>query len=199
MRKQHSFRPTALSPLEDRLALSHFGIAPAALIHHIPRSVAPVTGHVLVLNGTISGTFVTTLNPLFLGTPSPVSNPVAGTTTTFRGSGTITGLGQVEVTGSLVTTATALGPRMTVETFTLTSAQGSVTLQLKNFLGSPTPAETSFSIINATGGFQGDTGTGTADLQMITKLIPVVPPVVSQGVFTLTLHSVPPTVHPIFF
>jgi hypothetical protein len=193
IRKHRSLRPTARSSLADRLALSQVGIAPAALLHHIPQSFAPATGHVVVLNGTISGTFVTIRNPHAVTPPSPVSNPVAGTTTTFRGSGTITGLGAVEVTGSLVTSANAVSPHVTVETFTLTTAKGSVTLELKKSPGSPATAATSFSIVKATGAFQGDTGAGTADLKMFSELIPVVPPVVLRGVFTLTLHYPPPS------
>ena len=61
---------------------------------------------------------------------------------------------------------------MLAVSFTLTTAQGSVTLQLKKSLGSPATAQTSFSIVKATGAVQGDTATGTADLQLISELIP---------------------------
>ena len=187
--KPRSFRPTTLSPLDDRLALSQVGLAPAALLHQVRQSVVPEAGHELALNGTISGTFVTT--------PSPVSNAVAGFTTTFVGSGPITDLGQVEVTGTLETPASASGPRSRVETFNLTTAQGSVTLRVNDFAGSPATAQPSFSIVKATGVFAGDTGTGAADLQFIREAIPVVPPGVTRGIFALTLHSVPPIGHPI--
>jgi hypothetical protein len=184
MRKHHSFCPNALSLLEDRVVLSQLGIAPAALVQPIPQSAAPVPQHLLALNGTISGTFVTTLNS--------ANNPAAGTTTTFQGSGTITGLGKVSVTGSLVKLLGPSGQLSTVETFTLTSAQGSVTIQLTNSApktGSPSAAQSSFSIVKATGAFQGAIGTGTATLQTITELVSVSPPTLARGVFTLTLNS----------
>jgi hypothetical protein len=186
MRKHHSFRPSAPSSLEDRVVLSHVGIAPAALVHSIEPSIAPVPGHVLSLNGSLSGTFITTNNT--------ANNLGSGTTTTFKGSGTLTGLGQLSVTGSLVNFVSPSGQLATVDTFTLTTAQGSVTIQLTKAAPTPgTPVETlsSFSIVKATGAFQGDIGTGTADLQTITDVIPLVPPTVARGVFTLTLKSNP--------
>jgi hypothetical protein len=137
----------------------------------------------LALNGTISGTFVTTLNS--------ANNPAAGTTTTFQGSGTVTGLGQVSVSGSLVKLVSPSGQLSTVETFTLTTAQGSVTIQLTSLAttSSTSAAQSSFSIVKATGAFQGAVDTGTASLQTITELVPVSPPTVARGVFTLTLKS----------
>ena len=140
----------------------------------------------LSLNGTLSGTFVTTLNS--------ATNLAAGTTTTFQGSGTITGLGQVNVTGSLVKLVGPSGQLSTVETFTLTNAQGSVTIQLTNSAsipGTPATVRSSFSIVKATGAFQGDIGTGTSSLQTITEVMKVVPPTVARGVFTLRLTSNP--------
>jgi hypothetical protein len=139
---------------------------------------------VLALNGTLSGTFITTHNP--------VSSGGASTLTNFQGSGTIAGLGQVKVTGLLATSVTATGQLSTVDTFTLTNAQGSVTIRLTNTAPKPGTngtTESTFSIVNATGAFQGDNGTGTADLQMIALTVPVSPPTVSRGVFTLTLRS----------
>ncbi len=184
MRMHHSFCPTALSPLEDRVVPSQLGIAPAAFVQSSSPSAPPVPERLLALNGTISGTFVTTLNS--------ANNPAAGTTTTFQGSGRITGLGQVSVTGSLVKLVGPSGQLSTVETFTLTTAQGSVTIQLTNSApktGSPSAAQSSFSIVKATGAFQGAIGTGTATLQTITELVPVSPPTLARGVFTLTLNS----------
>jgi hypothetical protein len=184
MRRLRSFRPTALSPLEDRLVLSQVGIAPPALVHHVHHFAASVPAHVLALNGTLSGTFVTTLNP--------VSSQAAGTTTTFQGSGTIIGLGQVKVTGLLETLASTSGQRSTVESFTFTTTKGSITIRVTNSApkpGTPNTVVSSFSIVKATGAFQGATDAGTADLQLISKAIKVSPPTVAQGVFTLTLHS----------
>jgi hypothetical protein len=143
-----------------------------------------VPQHVLSLNGTISGTFVTTNNS--------ATNPAAGTTTTFQGSGKITGLGDVSVTGSIVTAVGPSGQLSTVESFTLTAAQGSVTIQLSKAVPTPgtsSAAQDSFSIVKATGAFQGAVDTGSASLQTITELVPVSPPTVARGVFTLTLKS----------
>jgi hypothetical protein len=185
MRKHLSFRPTALSPLEDRLALSHVGTAPAALVHHIHRSASLTPpSHVLGLNGTISGTFVTRIGN--------AGNVTASTTTTFTGSGMIKGIGDVKVSGTLSRTVTPTGQPIVFESFTITTATGSVTLQLTNPVSKPSnppTLESKFSIVKATGAFQGDTGTGVADLQLFTEAINTVPPVVAKGNFTLTLRS----------
>jgi hypothetical protein len=160
LRKLRSFCPTALSPLEERLVLSQVGIAPSALEHHVPNFAAALPVHVLALNGTLSGTFVTTLNP--------VGIEPAGTTMTFQGTGTIIGWGQVKVTGFLETLTSTSGQRSTVESFTFTTTKGSITIQLTNSAPKPSTPNTvlsSFSIVKATGAFQGDTDAGTADLQ----------------------------------
>jgi hypothetical protein len=186
MRKHRSFHPTALSSLETRVVLSHIGLGHAALVHPIHHFAAPVSVNHLSLNGTVSGTFVTTITPL--------SNLAGGTTTTFQGTGSISGLGQVTVTGSLTTSVSATGVRSTVESFTLTTSQGSVTIQLTKPASTPTSPPTdqsSFSIVNATGVFKGATGTGTASLKTITEAVPTVPPTVARGTFTLTLNSNP--------
>jgi hypothetical protein len=183
MKKHHSFRPSALSPLEDRVVLSHGGIAQAALVQPVPTGGVPVSLHALALNGTISGTFVTTVGPV---------NGVAETITSFKGSGTITGLGQVNVSGSLVQVVSPTGQVSTFETFTLSTAKGSISIQLTTSpskTGTPGLAQSSFTIIKATGAFQGDVGTGTASLQTITQAVPVIPPTTAKGIFTLTLKS----------
>jgi hypothetical protein len=186
MRKLRSFRPTVFSQLEDRVVLSQGMMGPPALMQTLPPVSPPVSNHVLLLNGTLSGTFVTTINS---GT-----NSNAGTTTTFQGSGTITGLGQVSVTGTLVKLVSPTGQTSSTETFTLSTATGSITIQLTKsgpVPSTPSTAVSSFSIVKATGAFQGDIGAGTANLQTITDLVPVVPPTVAKGHFTLTLSSNP--------
>jgi hypothetical protein len=117
---------------------------------------------------------------------------VAGTTTRFQGTGTVAGLGQVDVTGSLVTQVNPSGQLSTTATFTLTTAKGSVTIQFATSgrIASPSATiQSSFSIIKATGAFQGDVGHGTATLRTLGELVPVVPPTVARGVFTLALNS----------
>jgi hypothetical protein len=183
MRKQHMFQPTALGALEDRIALSH--LAGAALVHHIQSFSPPVSVHQLSLNGTITGTFITTIGS---------SNTQSGTVTSFQGSGTISGLGKVTVTGTLETLLSPSGQKSTVALFTLTTSQGSVTLQLSH--SSPKPGvagvtQSAFSLVSATGAFKGDSATGIADLQTITELVPVSPPTVARGAFTLTLQANP--------
>ncbi len=186
MTKHRFFHPTTLIPLEDRVVLSQVAPATTALVQPVSIPPVPLPGHVLSLNGTISGTFVTTTNsPISLG---------KGTTTTFQGSGTITGLGQVNVTGSLATLVIPSGQNTTQEMFTLTCVQGTVTIQINQssaVVGTPQTATSSLTIVKATGAFQGDTGTGTANLQMFAELVPVTPPTVSRGVFTLSLQSNP--------
>jgi hypothetical protein len=187
MRRFRAFHPTALGPLETRVVLSHVGVASGALVQSMHGLAAPVTLNELSLNGTVSGTFVTTI--------IPGSNAATGTTTTFQGSGTISGLGQVTVTGSLTTLLSTTGQRSTMETFTLTDAKGSVTIQLTSQAPSPGSPSTvqSFSIVKATGAFQGDIGSGIASLKTITEAVPTVPPTVARGIFTLTLSSRPTT------
>jgi hypothetical protein len=183
MSKQHVFQPTALGALEDRIALSHVG--GASLVQPLASPLPPVSDHQLSLNGTISGTFVTTIGS---------SNAQAGSITSFQGSGTISGLGQVRVTGVLETFVSPTGQRTTLEQFTLTTSQGSVTLQLSRTApkaGAPGATQSTFSLISSTGAFKGDTANGIAVLQTITELPPVSPPTVARGVFTLTLQSNP--------
>jgi hypothetical protein len=189
MRKQHTFRPTALGALEDRMALSHVLVGPPAFVGPVAVPSTPAPGHTLSLNGTLSGTFVTTLN-------APITSALGTTTTLLNGSGTITGLGQVNITGTVTSSLTSLtGQRTILETVTLSNAQGSVTIQLSASSQTPGTAQTidsKFTIAKATGAFAGDIGTGTSNLQLIAEEIAVVPPTVARGVFSLTLHSNPP-------
>jgi hypothetical protein len=183
MIKHHSFHPSALDPLEDRVVLSHAAVAPVALLQPVS---SPVSSNMLALNGTITGTFVTTVNSR--------TNLSSGTTTIFQGSGSITGLGQVSVNGSLLSVVSATGQVSLQESFTLTNARGSVTIQLTKVIPAPSTSGivmTSFSIIKATGAFQGATDSGAATLQTITEAVAVTPPTVAKGVFTLTLRSNP--------
>ncbi len=183
MRKQRSFRATSLDNLEERIALSQVG--GSALVDQIQSLSPPVSVHQLSLNGTITGTFITTIGS---------SNSQPETITSFQGSGTISGLGQVTVKGVLETLVSTSGQQTTVEQFTLATAQGSVTLQLTKttpISGSPGATQSSFSIISSTGAFAGDTGSGIADLKMLAELVPVSPPTVARGVFTLTLKADP--------
>jgi hypothetical protein len=109
----------------------------------------------------------------------------------IQGLGTIAGLGQVSVTGSRVERVSLSGQLSTVETFTVSNAQGSVTIELTKLphsASTQSTATSSYSIVKTTGAFQGDIGTGTADLHTITEAIPVGPsPIVARGVFRLTL------------
>jgi hypothetical protein len=174
--------------LETRVVLSHLGLGHAALVHPIHYFTAPVSVNHLSLNGTVSGTFVTTI--------TASSNLAGGTTTTFQGTGTVSGLGQVTVTGLLTTSINATGVRSTVETFTFTTVQGSVTIQVSKpatTLTSPTD-QSSFTIVAASGMFKGATGSGTASLKTITEAVSTVPPTVARGTFTLTLKSNPTVV-----
>jgi hypothetical protein len=189
MRKHRSFRPAVSGALEDRVVLSQVGVLPPVLVNPpvLPPAPPVPAPHTLALNGTLSGTFVTTI--------STGSNSVRSITTTFQGSGTITGLGAVAVTGSMTTLESPTGVPSTVESFTLTAAQGSVTIQISTSpraLGATTTSISSFSIVKATGAFQGDSGAGTADLKLISEAINVTPPTVAKGTFTLTLQSIPP-------
>jgi hypothetical protein len=190
MRKLHSFRPALAGALEDRVVLSHVGALPPVLVNPQVPPPAPPVAHALALNGTLSGIFVTTIR---IGT-----NSFRDIATNFQGSGTITGLGAVAVTGSMTTLESPTSVPSTAESFTLTAAQGSITIEISSSpraLGANSTSVSSFSIVKATGAFQGDSGAGTADLQLNSEAINVTPPTVAKGTFTLTLHSNAPALN----
>jgi hypothetical protein len=121
-------------------------------------STAHVAKRIIGLNGTIAGTYKT-----------PLTNPDAGATYVFTGTGKAGALGPVSLSGSVslpgfIATGSASGT-LTLTTIGATpAAGGSVTLKVtgpteKGF--GPFPSTLSFTITGGTGAFANDTGSGT--------------------------------------
>jgi hypothetical protein len=194
MKAKRALIPGALDTLEDRLVLSHVGsFSPALAVHpHIhmaANTLPPISINRLSLNGTLTGSFT--------NGPSPQSSAPT-LLTILKGSGLVSPIGKVDVSGSLTTSTTqaptTLGPQGTV---TLSNSQGSVTLRLSVPVGqvySRLSMRFEFSIVKGTGAFAGGAGTGSADLTLIPQGGPVSSNGISQGSFALSLHSSPPIV-----
>jgi hypothetical protein len=169
MRTTHQIHPTCGDRLEERVTLSQVAGNAAAVVR-----AAAVQ---LDLSGTLSGTAA------FL-TP----RPFAGKVFTVSGTGTVASMGQVNVTG-FITLAGHLGQTSDRGALFLSNSQGSVSLMISRPKGSQT---WSFTLYAATGAFQGDTATGTAQLTLPSDNVPLKPgtgTIVKQP-FNLTLsHS----------
>jgi hypothetical protein len=102
------------------------------------------------------------------GTPSTVvGNPDVGTTVKFQGSGVVSGLGSVKISGSLH--GTGFFANSHVEgPITLSNAKGSFTLQLQSpSVGGFTAPESgtyNFNSTSSTGAFKKDFGNGSVVL-----------------------------------
>ena len=149
-----SFRPR-LEVLEDRLPPSD--MSPAAAPPEPPaQSSAASTSHHYDLSGEVSGTFTT-----------QISSSDGGTFQTMNGTGTISPLGSVQVSGRLHTPGSQGG--YTQGTLNLTNSQGSVTVWLISTQAQPAfsgaATQYRFMITNATGAYTRATGSGTATLQ----------------------------------
>jgi hypothetical protein len=117
-----------------------------------------IHSHIIVqtpisLTGTITGTYR-------LG----FDNPIRGEEYSFTGAGTAGDLGAVTLTGSITTPGTITTPLDATGRITLTSADGSVTLELtgppESILG-PIPGTMTYKIISGTGAYFDDTASGT--------------------------------------
>ena len=151
----------------------------------------PTTSHAIHLTGTAKGNYD-------VYTP----NPDVGKDFTFSGSGAITPLGQVHLTGHIHSPGFIANGHST-GLLVLSNPKGSVTLQVTgpNQTGStPVPDVFSFKITSASGKFKGDTGTGYIDLQLSPAKTTPTPvssaaapnlPVV-HGTFTMTFLTVAP-------
>jgi hypothetical protein len=142
-----------LESLEGRAVLST--VLPGVTVH--PAAVVQGTEY-LFLNGKAQGT-----------TRSVPTNPDGGATLALEGSGRITPLGQVRVSGTLHGTG-FIQQGQAGGTLRLTNARGSVTLSLvgptqRGFL--PPPSGTySFTVESGTGAYAHTLGTGTVDVAL---------------------------------
>jgi hypothetical protein len=178
MRTTHQFHPSCGDRLEDRINMSQMpGTLPMVPVPAIRAAAVQAAPVQLDLSGTIAGTAA------FL-TPSPF----VGKVFTISGTGTVASMGQVNVTG-YITLAGHLGQTSDRGALFLSNSQGSVSLLISRPKGSQT---WSFKLYAATGAFQGDTATGTAQLTLPSDNVSLRPgtgSIVKQP-FTLTLsHS----------
>jgi hypothetical protein len=158
---RRSFRPTALAPLEERIALSHAGVA------------AHVSAHAMNVNATAHGTMTTT---------SPPKGMVGGSqNATLSGNSTIPKLGAVHLTGKLSDNASLAPPYSNTKgsiTLTLNSrkATGSMTVSVNgpptNLAAKAGTEQLSFTVTSASGAFAsflGDKGTATLSFHLKAK------------------------------
>jgi hypothetical protein len=155
-----------LEPLEGRAVLS--AMHPGAAIH----SAALVQGtQYLFLNGTIHGT-----------TRNVPANPDTGATLALEGSGRLSALGQVHLSGTLHGTG-FIQQGQAGGTIRLTNARGSVTLSLvgptQAGASAPQPGTYAFTVESGTGAYERALGTGTVDLAFRGRSL------------TLTFHGAP--------
>jgi hypothetical protein len=194
MRSKRTLIPGSVDALEDRLVLSHgVAVQPALLGSAYVRlsgsTLPPTSIHQMALNGTLTGSFTNWPSTQATG-PSLL--------TILKGAGIVSPLGNVAASGSVTApvtqSPTKIGPQGTV---TLTNSQGSLTVQLSIPVGqvyTRLSMHFDFSIVKGTGAFAGAAGKGTADLALIPQGGPITSNGISQGSFTLTLHSTTPTV-----
>ena len=146
MKKQHTFRPTPLDGLEDRVVLSLGSLAPA---HLAAAAVTPPIKQVLDLHGTVKG-FIT---------PSPLAS-LAGNYLFLNGKGTVTPLGQV---GTVALLSIQSGePTFYDGRVALYNSRGGVLIHVSGIVGGPSgpPARLHYQIMLGWGAFQGATGKG---------------------------------------
>jgi hypothetical protein len=156
-----SFRPS-VEPLEDRALPSALSISslPIAVptTAALGKPAAKPASHPVRLAGWISGTW--TLQPTL---------PDTGTVQKMRASASFSGLGVAQVSGTLTTPGfVALGGSAQA-TLQITTARGSVTIQLTGPVPHPSPGGSPttwhFTIVGGTGAYAGASGSGSTTLR----------------------------------
>jgi hypothetical protein len=141
MIQKRAFRPQVEDCLETRVALSAFG-ATQAVVASAPALTASVQAHGRSLVGLISGSY---LGPVTSGPSRQI----------VRGEGSLSGLGNVRVSGVLFFERTFDAPSHGF--LVIKNAHGSITLKLT------TAGDSNQStIVSATGAYKGAHGKGTA-------------------------------------
>jgi hypothetical protein len=158
--------PLRIEPLEGRAVLS--AVHPGVAVH--PAAVVQGAQY-LFLNGQVHGT-----------SRNVPTNPDAGATLALEGSGRVTPLGQVHLSGTLHGTG-FIQQGQAGGTIRLSNARGSVTLSLvgptQNGFTPPQSGTYSFTVESGTGAYAHSLGTGTVDLALRGRS------------FTLTFHGAP--------
>jgi hypothetical protein len=162
MVRKHALRPQVDGCLEQRLALSALGTAPAGTALVQSAGSVSVQARHLTLVGLIQG-----------------SNQSAGPGQTFSGSGPIAPLGNVSVSGQFGVDRAGRQQDFLV----LTTAHGKVRLKL-----TPAGSNYQFTIVAATGAYRGLTGKGSAIFEFGGPLLFVRPGVI-QGYFAVALNE----------
>jgi hypothetical protein len=182
MKGTRQWRPQ-VELLDARELPSVMAAVPAAA----PARLAPQS-HPVRLAGTVHGTW-----------SSDTPLPDVGSTQTLTGAGTVRPLGKVQAQGTVQTLGFIFMGRAT-GSFTLTNAQGSVTVHLVGPLQpgfSPAPATFHYSIVKGTGAFAGAVGSGRAFLHEIPAHGFTCPPgsycpqILLAATFTLTFRPGP--------
>jgi hypothetical protein len=138
-----------------------------------------------VLSGMLTGTY----------TPAP-GNPDAGLQFKIHGSGNMSVLGHVSVTGTLHATGFTLEGHAG-GTLVLTTHSGSLTLQLEGTLQhgfAPLPTHWYFNVVKGTGAYAHVMGSGTIEFHYAPAAVPLhmlpgQPPPGAGGTFALTIKQ----------
>jgi hypothetical protein len=170
--------------LESRLVLTGHAALHSAALHHLMAAALVQhtgTGHnqlapSVLLQGTVSGTC------------SDLPYGVYGHSYAMNGSGQVSPLGQVGVSGTIHMSGMVPSTRDTGQLVlrSMVNAGGSITIQLTGVPGIPSnngvTEQFRYTIVSGTGAYQGVTGTGLADLTIKAS------PTSEQELFTLTFH-----------
>jgi hypothetical protein len=164
----------------------------------VPSSVPfLVTGPSGMLGAHTQGNAAALLSGMLTGTCTPAPGvPDAGTHFNVHGSGKLSVLGHVSVTGTLHSTGyTRVGHAG--GTLVLTTAHGSLTLQLEGTLQpgfAPLPAHWYFNVVKGTGAYAHLMASGTIDFHYAPEVVPLhmlpgQPPPQAGGTFALTIRQ----------
>lgn len=181
--EKRRFFPTVES-LESILALS--GLPASAAL----AQVEAMGARTIALTGSVSGPY------------HARSIPDAGKTYTFtKGSGKVSPLGQVSLTGNvelpglLISTGGVTNPVYANGMLVIANGKGALTLRLSapsTDNAATLPRAFAFKITGATGAYKGDTGGGWISIQVIPASRSLAPGGQEHGKFHLEFLSVPP-------
>ena len=140
-----------------------------------------------ILAGLLTGTY----------TPAPHKLADAGMQFTLQGTGTVSGMGQVTLTGSLHTTGFVAAGHAS-GTLVLANAHGTLTLHLEGTLQpgfAALPAHFYFNVVKGTGAYTHVMASGTIDFHYAPAAVPLhmlpgQPPPDAGGTFALTLQQI---------
>jgi hypothetical protein len=178
-------KPPRVESLESRAVPSTVPFLPTGvsgmLGAHAQGNPAPV------LSGLLTGKY----------TPAPHHTPDAGVAYNLQGVGTLKGLGQVTLTGSLHPTGFVKAGHA-IGTIVLANAHGTLTLHLEGTLQagfSPLPTHFYFNVVKGTGSFAHVLASGTVEFHQAPEAVPLhllpggTPPE-AGGTFAMSLQQI---------